>query len=254
MPRIALVRPVSPRIVECELTFLERQPIDYPRAAAEHEQYERALAAHGCTLVHVAAEPELADGVFVEDAVVVLDELAILTRPGAESRRPEIESVAAALEPYRPLQRIAAPGTIDGGDVFRIGKTIYVGRSPRTNDDGIAQLQALARGYDVRPVSVDGALHLKTAVTPVGERTLLINPEWVDRALFDGFDLIEVDPSEPFAANVLRLGEFVLMSSSFPRTRELLAGGGYRIETVELGEMEKAEAGITCCSVIFDAV
>jgi dimethylargininase len=250
--RVALTRPVSATIADCELTFLDRRPIDARRAAAQHEAYERCLAEH-CTLVRLVAAHDLPDAVFVEDAALVLDEIAILTRPGAESRRAETQSVEAALKQYRPLSRIHSPGTLDGGDVLLLDRTIYVGRSQRTNDSGIAQLRSLAAGYDVVPIAFRGCLHLKSAVTRIGERTLLINPEWVDPGVFRGFETIPVDPDEPHAANALRLDDSVLYSASYPRTRHALEERGHRVVTVDVSELEKAEAGVTCCSIIFEA-
>ena len=247
--RVALTRPVSATIADCELTFLDRQPIDAARAAAQHQAYERCLAEH-CSVERLPAAPDLPDAVFVEDTAIVLDEIAIITRPGAQSRRAETQSVEAALQRYRPLSRVREPGTLDGGDVLLLDRTMYAGRSQRTNDIGIAQLRALAQGCHVVPVSFSGCLHLKSAVTRIGESTLLINREWVDGALFRGFETISVDPSEPHAANALRLDDVILLSASHPRTRQALERRGYHVETVDVSELEKAEAGVTCCSII----
>lgn len=251
---IALTRAVSPRISECEVTFRERVPIDLRRAAAEHELYERWLEAHGCAIAHVEPGPEFPDGVFVEDLAVVLDEIALLMRPGAPSRRPERETAARALQRYRPLARIEAPACIEGGDVLRIGRTLYVGRSQRTDEAGIEQLQALVGpfGYSVVKVPVEKCLHLKSAVTEVAEGILLLNPEWIHP--FSDLETISVDASEPHAANALTIGKTILMSASHPRTRRALERRGLHVETIDLDELEKAEAGVTCCSVIIPDV
>jgi dimethylargininase len=251
--RIAITRSVSPRIVECELTFRERTPIDYARAVAQHRAYEQVLEDLGCTIVHAAELPQAADGVFVEDAAIVLDEIAVVTRPGAESRRCETDSIAPLLKNYCPVHFIREPGRIDGGDVLRIGRTIYAGRSQRTNDDGIAQLRAIVtpHGYHVVATSFRGCLHLKSAATYVG--VLLFNPELVEARLFGDVDVVAVHPSEPDAGNALRIGETIVMSSSWPRTRELLELRGLRVVPVDADELEKAESGVTCCSVVFDA-
>ena len=251
---IAVTRALSPRISECELTYLDRQPIDFVRAAAQHDAYERLLAMYGCTLVPVDPAPELPDGVFVEDAAVVVDELAVITRPGSESRRGETDSVARVLARYRPLCQIEAPGTIDGGDVLRVGRRLYVGRGQRTNDAGVRALRGCLApfGYEVIAIGFRGCLHLKTAVTMLDERALLFNPEWVDA--IDGFEMIAVDPSEPFAANVLRLGEVVIIGAEQPRTRRLLEQRHYRTDASAMSELLKAEAGVTCCSVIVEEV
>ena len=248
---LALTRAVSPRIGECELTFADRQPIDPAIAAEEHEAYERLLVDHGCEIVHADPAPAYPDGVFVEDAAIVLDEVAVITRPGADSRRNEVESIARALEPYRALQSIIAPATIDGGDVLRAGRKLYVGLSQRTNDAAVAQLRAILDPFDYEVIATPfrGCLHLKSAVTQLDGRTLLCNPDWIDPIA--GFDMIAVDPSEPVAANVLRLGDTVIMAAEHPRTREILEQRGYRTAVVRVGELMKAEAGVTCCSVIF---
>ena len=252
---IAITREVSPRIAECELTHLAREPIDFQRARTQHRQYEALLEELGCKRVRLPAEPDLPDSVFVEDAAVVLDELAVITRSGAESRRSETVSVAEALRPYRKLFYIESPGTLDGGDVLRVGKALYVGLSKRSNREGIKQLQdiLLPFGYVVNDVKLRDCLHLKSAVTQVAENTLLINRTWVDTAMFSGFQLIDVASSEPFAANALLIGNTVVYPVAFPETRQRLEKQGIRVRTVDVSELAKAEGGVTCCSLIFRA-
>jgi dimethylargininase len=246
---IAFTRALSPRITECELTYLDRAPIDFARAAEQHETYQRLLQSLGCEIVAIHPAPDCPDGVFVEDAVVALDQVAVITRPGAESRRGETQSVALAIAAYRPLRFIAAPATIDGGDVLRVGRTLYVGRSKRTNAEGIAQMAraVVPFGYDVVAVNFRGCLHLKSAVTQLDERTLLFNPDFVDA--FDGFEMVAVDPHEPDAANVLRLGDTVLIAAEHQRTAAMLARR-YKVAAVSMSELLKAESGVTCSSVI----
>ena len=249
---LALTRAVPESIGRCELTHLDRLEIDVPRARAQHAAYEAALAALGCKVERVRAA-DLPDSVFIEDTAVVLDEVAIVTRPGAESRRGEIESVEAALSRYRPLERIAAPGTVDGGDVLRIGRVLYVGVSGRTDEAGIRQLAQHAGlfGYSVVPVEgLGGCLHLKSAVTDVDDGVVVINPEWIDGGVFGGLRCIEVDPGEPHAANVLRIGRRVLCAASAPRTEARLTARGIDTLTVDVSELAKAEGALTCCSVI----
>lgn len=249
---IALTQAVPPSIVHCELTHLERESIDLARAAEQHCRYEEALAELGCTLQRLPPTPELPDSVFVEDTAIVLPEIAIITRPGAESRRPEVASVAEALRPYRALAFIEAPGTLDGGDVLRVGSRIYVGQSDRTNSEGIRQVEEIASsfGYEVRSVTVSGCLHLKTAVTQVAHDAVLLNPAWINADVFDGLDCIEVHPAEPFAANALRVGPVLLYPAAFPRSRERLEQRGFAVRAVEADELAKAEAGLTCCSIL----
>ncbi len=252
---IALVREVSPTLDRCELTHLGREPLDPGRARAQHHRYAHLLAELGCRTQWVPAAPELPDAVFIEDTAVVVDELAVISRPGAPSRRPETEAVAAALRGYRPVVTIQAPGTLDGGDVLRVGRTLYVGRSARTNAEGAAQLERHVApcGYVVCPVEMRGCLHLKSAITEVAEGVLLCNPAWVDRHAFGELTLLEVDPTESFAANALRIGAVVLYPAGWPRTRERLEHRGIRTVPIDVSELAKAEGGVTCCSVIFQA-
>jgi dimethylargininase len=254
MTRIAITRGVSPAIERCELVHQERRPIDVALARRQHRLYEEALAAVGCRVEALPADPELADSVFVEDACVVLDEVAVITRPGAESRRPETAPIARALASYRPFVSIAAPGTLDGGDVLRIGRTLYVGLSGRSNQAAIDQLsRALAPyGYTVRGVAMRGCLHLKSAVTAVDDDTVLVNPKWVDPVIFSGTHPIEIDPRERGAANVLRIGERVIYPASFPATRRRLVAAGVDVVEVDVSELQKAEGAVTCCSIVFE--
>lgn len=196
--------------------------------------------------------PDSPDAVFVEDTCVVFDELAVIARPGAESRRGETASVAAALKPHRRLAEIEPPGTLDGGDVLRLGRTVYVGRSTRTNEAGIGQLSNLLADFKYEVIAVDLAncLHLKSAVTAVGERTILINPSWVAPESFGGVDCIRIDPSEPDAANALLIDGQVIYPEAFPKTRARLRERGIEVESVNMSELAKAEGAVTCCSVV----
>jgi dimethylargininase len=252
--RLALTREVSPAIARCELTHLNRRPIDLDKARAEHAAYERRLVDAGCTVVRLPADDRLPDSVFVEDAAVVFEEVAIITRPGAESRRPETPAVAEVLAPYRPIGRIEPPGTLDGGDVLKLGKQVIVGESKRTNAAAISQLEGVLapHGYSVHALRVHGCLHLKSAVTRVSDDTLLVNPDWVTTDAFPSFDFVNVDPGEPFGANALRIDDRVIYPSMFVRTRRRLEDRGIHVIDVDVGELAKAEGGVTCCSLIFD--
>lgn len=249
---LALTRAVPASFSRCELTHLERVPIDWARAAEQHEAYEAALRALGVEVVRLPAADELPDSVFVEDAAVVVDEIAVLTRPGAESRRAEVASVAEALAKYRDLAFTAAPGTLDGGDVLRIGRRIFVGLSARTNAAGVAQLAShLAPfGYRVEGLELTGCLHLKSAVTAIDSETIVLHPAWVDAAPLGARRAIEVAPGEPMAANVLAIGNTVLVNASAPRTAERIAAAGFDVVPVDQSELAKAESGLTCCSLI----
>ena len=253
--RLALTRRVSPSLGACELTYRTRTPIDVDRAVRQHEAYERALAQAGCRLVTLPAERDLPDAVFVEDAALVLDEVAVVLRPGAASRRAETPSVAHALAPYRDVAVIGEPGTLDGGDVVCVGRTLFVGASGRSNAAGIGQLRTIVGplGYDVRAVPVNGCLHLKSAVTAVAPDALLLNRRWVDAAHFSGLDLIDVHAEEPDGANALLIGKTLIYSGSHPLTRRKLEDRGIDVRVVDVTEIEKAEGAVTCCSLIFEA-
>jgi dimethylargininase len=251
--RIAITREVSPEFERCELTHLARVPIDLAAARRQHETYEQLLKNAGCALVRLAADHGMPDSVFIEDIAIVFGELAIIARPGAESRRGETAAVAEALAGYRSLVHIEPPGTVDGGDVLTAGRRVFVGASPRTNAAGIAQMgRHLAPfGYAVHMVPVRGCLHLKSAVTAIADDTLLINPEWVPADHFRPFRLLEVHPAEPNGANAVRVGEALIYPTGFPRTRARLQTRGLQVTDVDITELAKAEGAVTCCSLIF---
>jgi dimethylargininase len=251
---VALTRGVSPALARCELTFLEREPIDYARAVAQHGAYVRLLQDLGLRVVQLEADADLPDCCFIEDIAIVLDEVAVLTRPGAPSRRGETAAVAAALQAYRPIVRLEEPARIDGGDVLVLGRRLFVGLSNRTDDAGRQALADAVRpfDYEVVPVPIEGCLHLKTAVTAAGPDLLLVNPAWLDLAPFRGLDRIDVAPSEPWGANVVAAGGAVVAAAGFPRTTDRLRARGLDVRTVDVSEFQKAEGGVTCKSVIFD--
>ncbi len=252
---IAITRTVSRSIVNCELTHLARTPIDIERARHQHAQYELALRSLGLAVLSLPEEPALADSVFVEDTALVLDECAVILRPGADSRRPETASIAQALAPYRPLMHIQAPARIDGGDLLCADRHIYAGLSTRSDLDAIHQLQAFLspHGYEVQAVPVRDCLHLKSAVTQVAPDLLLINPDWVDQHHFRGMRFIEVDPDEPYAANAVRIGKTLIYPDIFTNTARRLEREGLQLVSVEIDELSKAEGAVTCCSLIFQA-
>jgi dimethylargininase len=251
----AITRGVSASLATGELTFRDRTPIDIALARRQHEAYEHTLTSLGVLVDHLPAEDALADAVFVEDVALVLDEIAIVTTPGAVSRRAEAESIAHAVAKYRPVKRLALPATLDGGDVVRIGRTLYVGLSSRTNAAGIDQLGALVSplGYTVLSVEVAGALHLKTACTYAGRDVLLANPEWAATNVFRDVEILPVDGSEPWGGSVLAIGDHLVMPASYPRTRAKLEARGFLVDAVDLSELQKAEGGPTCLSIVFDA-
>ncbi len=251
----AITRAVSRAILNCELTHLARVPIDLENARRQHRLYEQALRDLGVEVLSLPEAPDLPDSVFVEDTAIVLDECAIITRPGADSRKPETASIAEALRPYRSLHQVSAPGTVDGGDVLTVGKTLWVGLTSRSDLAAVEQMRAFLQpyGYTVRTAGVRGCLHLKSAVTQAAERTLLINPAWVECADFPGMDFIEVDPGEPSAANLLLVGGKPVYQPAYPKTLERLQAAGIDPLLVDASELAKAEGALTCCSLLFNA-
>ena len=250
---VALTREPARALDACELTYRGREPIDAAAAAAQHRGYCEALRACGASVITLPAVDELPDSVFVEDTAVVLEEVAVLTRPGVGSRRGEVVLIEPEVARLRGVVRVEAPATLEGGDVLRLGRTLYVGLSPRTNAEGAAALRRLAapHSYEVVTVEPRGCLHLKTGCSALGEEAVLVNPDWVDAAVFRGREVVAADASEPWAANVLSVGRSVCVSAAFPRTAETLAGLGYDVREVEVSEFAKAEGGLTCMSLLF---
>jgi dimethylargininase len=250
----AITRGVSPAINHCELGFLPRQEIDVPKAAAQHHQYKACLRDLGLTVVSLPPEPDLPDSMFVEDPAVVVPEVAVMTRMGAPSRRDEASRLALVLARYRPLRWMREPATLEGGDVLRVGTTLYAGLSARTNQAGIGQLAEHLRpfGYSVQAVPVEGCLHLKSACTCLDGQTLLANRAWFDPGAFRSLRIVEVPSEEPRAANVLAVGGAVLVPAAFPRTAALLERLGWKVRPLDISELMKAEAGLTCSSILLE--
>ena len=251
----AITRGVSPAIARCELSFIDRQTIDLARARQQHQAYEVLLGKLGARVISLPPEPELPDSIFVEDPAIVLDEIAVILPMGTESRRGEAVSLEKELSTYRKLAHVMLPGTLEGGDVLRLGRKLFVGLTRRSNAEGIRQLAEIVKpqGYEVTSVPVSGCLHLKSAVTCIAENTLLANRSWFDTAPFRGYDWIDVDPSEPHAANALALGGTIILPASFPRTRGRIGSLDCRVTPLDISELQKAEAGLTCSSLLFES-
>jgi dimethylargininase len=249
----AITRRVSPCIRKCELTYLTRRPIDIRRARQQQQGYEQLLSGLGLHVISLPAEQELPDAVFVEDTAVVTDEVAVVTTMGCAARRREVDSISPVLGKFRPIRSINGAGVLEGGDVVQVGRTIFVGISTRTNVNGIAKLSEILTpyGYEVRPVQVKGCLHLSTGCGFIGQNTILANPSWVDLSPFEGFEIINVSPSEPWGANARTLADHVLISAASPQTAARLRERGFRVLSVAISEFEKAEGGLTCLSLIF---
>lgn len=250
--RIAITRELSRSIGNCQLTHLDRVPIHLERAQAQHRGYVRALQAADWEVISLPEELELPDSVFVEDTAIVLDGLAIITRPGAASRRPETKAMQKELAKLLPVASISDSAQLDGGDVLVLGKQIFVGMSSRSTHAAVTELAELTRllGYRVEAVSVEACLHLKSAVTCLDPETVLINPHWVAPEVFGAYRQIEVDPTEPDAANCVDLGSKILHGAAYPRTRQRIEAAGFAVEALPLDELAKAEGAASCCSLL----
>jgi dimethylargininase len=252
VPRIAITRGVSESLARCELTYRDREPIDLGLARAQHAAYESLLTSLGWSIERLPMLDDQPDAVFVEDAAIALDEVAILAPMGAASRAGESRTVEDALARFLPVRRLTPPATLDGGDVMRVGRRLFVGLSRRTNSAATEQLTRLLGPYEyeVIPVSVRGALHLKSACTHVGNQTVLANTEWIDVAPLAGLNILPVDASESWGASVLLVSDRLVMPCGFPKTRRLLESEGRRVRELDLSELRKAEGGPTCLSIL----
>ena len=251
----ALTRGVSPTIGDCKLTFMERERIDVAAATRQHDAYKQCLTKMGVQITSLDLLPEAPDAVFIQDTAVVVDEVAIVATMGAACRAEEVESVAQVLSSHRPLKRLSPPATLEGGDIVRIGRTIYVGDSGRTNHEGIRQLSEMLApyNYQVIPAGVSGCLHLSTGCSYLGHGLMLLNPVWVDAAPFQQFEILEVPETESWAANTIAVGDTVLMASAFERTCALVQERGFNVIATDISELQKAEGALTCMSLMFDA-
>jgi dimethylargininase len=249
---IAITHVPSPNMDRCQLTHVERAAIDYGRACEQHAAYCETLRVCGATVVTLEVNRDCPDCCFIEDTAVVLDEVAILTPMGTESRRGEPAGIEPELRKYRDVVRVRLPATLEGGDVLHAGRTLFVGTTARTNRAGIDALATVATryGYRVVPVTVRDCLHLQTAVTALDDRTLLVNPSWLDLRDFAGFDIMRVPREEPWAANVARVGASIIAAAAYPRTADIIRDRGYDVRLVDLSEFAKAEGGVTCLSLL----
>ena len=252
----AFTRAVSPKLAECALTHLDRVPIDVAKATAQHAAYEKALAEAGLEILRLPELPDDPDAVFVEDTALLLDGHAVITRPGILSRGGETESTAEGLANHFELHRISS-GFVDGGDVLKIDRTLYVGLSTRTDKDGVAALTQIVGplGYRVVEAELRDCLHLKTGVTLAGPdangmAVLLYSERSVDPLQFAGVKPLPVHEQEPAAANCLRVGEHLIIPAGNPRTAGKLRTRGFHVVELDVAELQKAEAGVTCMSLI----
>lgn len=248
---LALTHTPSPRMGQCLLTFLDRQPIDGVLAQQQHHAYCQMLRRAGVQVRTLQTHLRSPDAVFVEDTAIVLDEIAILSSPGNASRRRELVAIERELADLHIIRRIEPPAMIEGGDVLRLHRELLVGLSSRTNWKGIDTLTQIAQpcGYRVLPIPVNHCLHLKTACTALSDHTLLVNPNWIDTAKLKRFKLLSVPVDEPWGANVMRLNNHIWLPAAHRQTAAILRQSGFRTHMLELSEFAKAEGGISCLSL-----
>lgn len=245
----ALVREVSSSFERALVRHALPQPLDLARARAQHTAYVATLRALGVEVHTLPALHDHPDACFVEDAAVVADDVALVTRPGHPSRRGEVVSVFEALSRWMPVERMAA-GCLDGGDVLVVGRRMYVGLSQRTDAEGIEALRRTFSRYEVVPVELRGGLHLKSGATALPDERVLVAPSRVDPAVFQEPALLVPD-EEADACNVVSVGEAVMAPAGFPRTLERLATLGFTVREVDNSELRKADSALTCLSVLF---
>jgi dimethylargininase len=251
---IAVTHTPSPRLQEGERTYVDATAVDSARALRQHADYCDALRSCGAEVITLDTNRQLPDCVFVEDTAIVLDEVAVMMSMGAESRRAEPAGIEPTLRRFRAIERVVLPATIDGGDVVRLGRTLYVGESPRTNAAGIVTLRAIVErsGYAVIGVPVLECLHLKTACSALPDGRLLVNREWIDVSPLPSGSLLDVPAAEPWAGDVLVIGDRVIASDAFPGTARLLERCGFDVVQVAVSEFAKVEGGVTCLSLVFE--
>ena len=260
MTLLALTHAPSPRMADCVRTYALSQGsetvIDLGRVHAQHEAYRAALALAGAEVHVLDVNRDHPDAVFIEDTAVVLDEIAVITSMGAPSRVGEPAGIEPVLARYRSIVRIVSPAKLEGGDVLRVGKQLLVGVTARTNATGISALTSITRpyGYSVTPVPIEGCLHLKSACTALPDGSLLLNERWLAPDAHDalaGFEKVLVPHDEPNAANVVIVGDDVIMSADCPRTAALVQQHAARVHRLDLSELAKADGSATCLSLIF---
>jgi dimethylargininase len=249
---LAITHVPSPNLEQAQRTYVAPAPIDCALALRQHAAYCEMLRQCGARVVTLDVNRDLPDGVFIEDTAIVLDEIAVLASMGAPSRRAEPAAIEPELRRYRPVERVTYPATLEGGDVLRVGHTLLVGRSSRTNAAGADALHAVAGrfGYAVTPVPVRGCLHLKSACAALPDGRLLVNPDWLDVAAVREFALIRVPADEPDAPNAALVGGHVCLSAAHPRTADLVDRLGFPVRLIDLSEFAKAEGCVTCLSLL----
>jgi len=251
---LALLREVSPGFADAIVAHGGRRP-DVDLAIAQHDRYRAVIEAAGYELETLAGDSDYPDCVFIEDTAVVVGEIAVATRPGAESRRGEVGPVVSRIRELREVRAIEAPGTLDGGDVMILGETVYVGRSTRSNDAGISQLAEMAatQGMSLVAVRVSEVLHFKSAVLPVDPNTVVVTRGTVDETLLEGLHVIHEADHERHRFSALPLADgTVLVTANAPDTTAMLADFDLRPVPIDVSEIQAADGGLTCMSILID--
>jgi dimethylargininase len=248
----AIVRPPGPDFALGVTTGALGAP-DWELAVEQHRAYCAALERCGLEVIELEALPGLPDGCFVEDAAVVVEDVAVCTIPGALTRRGEVADLAAALEQYMPVAPLTPPATLDGGDVLVVGQRMYVGVSARSNIHGAEQLGrvALDKGYAWTPVPVDAGLHLKSSVNWVDRYVLVTTAGFADLPAFQDFEILVTEPDEDYACNCLNINGTIIMAAGYPATRKLVDSLGMPVIELDMSEFRKMDGGLTCLSVRF---
>jgi len=247
----ALVRNVPNTYDHC--VTKQQEKIDVTLAKQQHADYCNALEKIGLQLIRLEADDSLPDCCFVEDTAIAVDDIAIITNPGAISRRAEVAAVEKEISKYKTIHRIDAPATIDGGDVLQIGKKIFIGLSERTTQEAIDQVQEIVRskGFEVIGVPIHHTLHLKSVATALTDSQIILNAAHFDEALFSGLRKIIVPEQEHYAANCLAVNETIFIPSGFPVTKSLIEGAGFSTVELENSEFKKGDGALTCLSILF---
>lgn len=250
---IALTHKISPNFQQCEVSHIDRSPIDFELTVKQHRNYCNVLHSAGLEVKELSVSLNYPDSTFIEDTAVVVDEIAILACMGVKSRRGEVINIEPELAKYRSLKHIQFPATLEGGDVLQMNRQIFVGLSSRTNQAGFESIREILSplGYQVIQIAIKDCLHLKSACTKIDADTLLVNPDWLDMKPISHFRKINIAKDESYAANCLSLNDTVYLPKEFPKTSEIIAQHGYTIETINISELQKAEGGLTCSSIIF---
>lgn len=249
---LAITHTVPDCFHRCVTTHIDKTKPDLSRAREQWESYCQALRDAGCGVHVLEANSHLPDAPFVEDTGVMVGEVFIAARMSAPTRSSETQAVIAHLAETHQITRLSPPAYLDGGDVLMLHENFFVGLSGRTNRAGFLQFKEIVNslGFQAAPVQVTGCLHLKTAVTAVDQETVILNPGWVDPRLFSDYRVLKVPSSEPFSANLLRVKSHLFVAAGHPRRDDLLNQNGFDFQTIDISELEKAEAGLTCLSIL----